>query len=162
MQLVGFAFDRQSHTPLRAGTTGLSDVSVMLGPNDAGKSTTLGLLGAALAARREAIKGFVGRTAVLVACDAGEFDLVFATIAHDLGLYTETSDRESERLDESSADEPAEVAGPFVQPLQRVVGTHPARTRGAHREARSAHGRVAGCSPVRDAASGVRTGRRPG
>jgi hypothetical protein len=48
MRVIGFEFSGASESPVRAGYLGLEDVTVLIGPNDSGKSSVLGLLARAL------------------------------------------------------------------------------------------------------------------
>src|SRR3954462_7281653 len=94
MRLIGFGFTDVTNGPLQAGYTDLSDVTVLIGPNDSGKSSTLALLADALDPQPPApLENLLSPPAtanliVFAKCSEGERDLLLTSIAdptHDPG-----------------------------------------------------------------------------
>jgi len=87
MRLIGFGFTDVTNGPLQAGYTDLSDVTVLIGPNDSGKSSTLALLADALDPQPPAqLDAWFGppprpNLVVFVVCSEGERDLLLTSIA---------------------------------------------------------------------------------
>jgi hypothetical protein len=87
MRLIGFGFTDVTNGPLQAGYTDLSDVTVLIGPNDSGKSSTLALLADALDPQPPVqLHAWFGppprpNLVVFVVCSEGERDLSLTSIA---------------------------------------------------------------------------------
>lgn len=121
MRLIGFAFRDVRKGPLRAGYTALGDVTALIGPNDSGKSSTLGLLAHAMAPDSAAeLRTFAGRadeteTIVYVACSPGERDLLLGQVADPTHDPAETPDLDSDDAFEVMRGPSADPRGSIVQ-----------------------------------------------
>ncbi len=125
MRLVGLGFSQLDGGPLGGGTTPLADLTVLIGPNDTGKSTTLGLLWHALASHEmhpppgvpaEAPEGCL---VVYVECTEGERDLLLALIADP--THDPQADSEGE-LAPDDDNELEQTLESFLGPRVRLRG----------------------------------------